>query len=122
MEQSVQRQTNEPPIQDITQEIMNPLHEKATRIQRMARAVRQRRNNTDRQYKEQISREFDENITGSNLTVNGYITSGNNVWNRSADGIYRTYYATNEISYYCCGGNSAIGHVFIIMVILMFFK
>jgi hypothetical protein len=50
--------------------------------------------------------------TGSNLTVNGYITYGNNVWNRSADGIYRTYYATNEISYYCCGGNSAIGHVF----------
>ena len=29
MEQSVQRQTNEPPIQDITQEIMNPLHESA---------------------------------------------------------------------------------------------
>jgi hypothetical protein len=44
---------------------MNPLHEKATRIQRMARAVRQRRRNTDRQYQEQISREFDENITRS---------------------------------------------------------
>ncbi len=51
--------------------------------------------------------------TGSNFTVNGYITYGNNVWNRSADGIYRTYYATNEISYYCCGGTSStIGHIF----------
>jgi hypothetical protein len=52
MEQPVQRQINEPPIQDITQEIMNPLQESATRIQRMTRAVRQRRRNTDRQYQE----------------------------------------------------------------------
>jgi hypothetical protein len=53
---------NEPPIHDITNEIMNPLHERATRIQRMVRAVRQRRLNTDRQYQDQISREFDENM------------------------------------------------------------
>ena len=38
------------------------------------------------------------------VTCTGYITSGNNNWNRSSDGVYRTYYATNEISYYCCGG------------------
>lgn len=65
MEQSVQGQINEPPIQDITHEIMNPLHESATRIQRMSRAIRQRRRNADRQYQEQISREFDENIMRS---------------------------------------------------------
>ena len=47
-----------------------------------------------------------------NITYTGYLTSGNNVWNRSADGIYRTYYETNSISYYCCGGNSTEGHIF----------
>ena len=47
-----------------------------------------------------------------NVSYTGYLTSGNNVWNRSADGIYRTYYETNSISYYCCGGNNAIGHIF----------
>ena len=70
-EQSVQRQpvqgqpADEPPIYDITNEIMNPLNERAARIQRMARSVRTRRNNADRQYREQISREFDENIARS---------------------------------------------------------
>ena len=57
--------------------------------------------------------------TRSNLTVNGYTILGNNVWNRSVDGIYRTYYGTNDISYYCardsptshpaCGGPSRPG-------------
>ncbi len=51
-------------------------------------------------------------VDNGNVSCTGYITSGNNVWNRSSDGVYRTYYATNEISYYCCGGNSAIGHIF----------
>ena len=65
-EQSVQRPPdNEPPIHDITNEIMNPLNESATRIQRMVRSVRRRRNDADRQYREQISREFDENIARS---------------------------------------------------------
>ena len=62
IEQSVQGQIQEPPIHDITNEIMNPLHERATRTQRMVRAVRQRINNADRQYREQVSREFDENM------------------------------------------------------------
>ena len=51
-------------------------------------------------------------VDNGNVSCTGYLTCGNNVWNRSADGVYRTYYATNEISYYCCGGNSTIGHIF----------
>jgi hypothetical protein len=51
-------------------------------------------------------------VDNGNVSYTGYTTSGNNVWNRSREGIYRTYYATNEISYYCCGGNSAEGHIF----------
>ena len=51
-------------------------------------------------------------VDNGNVTCSGYITCGNNVWNSSADGVYRTYYATNEISYYCCGGNRTIGHTF----------
>ena len=51
-------------------------------------------------------------VDNGNVTCTGYLKCGNNVWNRSADGVYRTYYATNEISYYCCGGNSTIGHIF----------
>ena len=39
------------------------LNQSATRIQRLNRAVRQRRRNTERQYQDQISREFDENMT-----------------------------------------------------------
>ena len=50
--------------------------------------------------------------SSSNVTCTEYVTSGSNVRNRSSDGIYRTYYAANKISYYCCGGNSAIGHIF----------
>ena len=46
------------------------------------------------------------------LNVAGYITSGNGLWNRSADGVYRTFYGPNEISYYCCGGGLADGHIF----------
>ena len=41
------------------------LNQSATRIQRLNRAVRQRRRNTERQYQDQISREFDENMTRS---------------------------------------------------------
>ena len=44
---------------------MNPLHERATRIQRLTRAVRQRGRNADGQYQEQISREFDKNMMRS---------------------------------------------------------
>jgi hypothetical protein len=56
---------NEPPIQNITNEIMQPLERRATQIQRMVRSIRQRRQNADRQYQTQISREFDENMTKS---------------------------------------------------------
>ena len=58
-------QSGEPPIHDVTNEIMPLLHRSATRIQRLNRAVRQRRRNTERQYQDQISREFDENMTRS---------------------------------------------------------
>ena len=50
--------------------------------------------------------------TGSNLIVNGDLYLKNNTWHGSAEGVHRTYYATNEISCYCCGGNSTIGHIF----------
>jgi hypothetical protein len=58
-------QSGEPPIHDVTNEIMPLLHRSATRIQRLNRAVRQRRRNTERQYQDQISREFDENMARS---------------------------------------------------------
>jgi hypothetical protein len=58
-------QSNEPPIIDVTDEIMPLLNQRATRIQRLNRAVRQKRRNTERQYQDQISREFDENMTRS---------------------------------------------------------
>ncbi len=58
-------QSNEPPIIDVTNEIMPLLHSSATRIQRLNRAVRQRRRNIERQYQDQVSREFDENMTRS---------------------------------------------------------
>ena len=56
------RQQSEPPVIDLTNEIMPDLNRSATVIQRLNRAVRQRRANTDRVYREQISREFDENM------------------------------------------------------------
>ncbi len=46
-----------------------------------------------------------------NLTVNGDFVLKSNTWHRSAEGVYRTYYATNEISYCCCCGNSTEGHI-----------
>jgi len=48
----------------------------------------------------------------NNMTINGDLYLKNNTWHRSVDGVYRKYYATNEISYYCCGGNSTDGHIF----------
>jgi hypothetical protein len=50
-------------------------------------------------------------MTG-NLTVNANLYLKNNVWHSSIDNVYRLYFAPNEISYYCCGGNSTDGHVF----------
>jgi hypothetical protein len=46
----------------------------------------------------------------NNMTINGDLYLKNNTWHRSVDGVFRKYYATNEISYYCCGGNSRDGH------------
>ena len=57
-----QVQQNEPPIIDLTNEIMPDLNRSATVIQRLNRSVRQRRAAADRRYQEQISREFDENM------------------------------------------------------------
>ena len=51
-------------------------------------------------------------INGSTITINGDLYLKNSTWHRSVDGVYRLYYATNEISYYCCGGNSTDGHIF----------
>ena len=34
-------------------------------------------------------------VNNGDVSYTGYLTSGNNVWNRSAEGVYRTYYATN---------------------------
>jgi hypothetical protein len=50
-------------------------------------------------------------VTG-NLTVNSILKLKNNDWHTTIDGVNRLYYSQNEISYYCCGGNSASGHVF----------
>jgi hypothetical protein len=36
----------------------------------------------------------------------------NSVWHCSVEGIYRTYYGLNDVSYYCCGGGLAEGHIF----------
>ena len=55
-------QSSEPPIHNVTDEIMPLLHSSATRIQRLNRAIRQRRATADRRYREQISREFDDNM------------------------------------------------------------
>jgi hypothetical protein len=54
--------SSEPPIHNVTDEIMSLLHRSATRVQRLNRAVRQGRIDTDRRYQEQMSREFDENM------------------------------------------------------------
>jgi hypothetical protein len=54
---------SEPPIINVTDEIMPLLNRSATRIQRLNRAIRQRRATAERRYQEQISREFDENMT-----------------------------------------------------------
>ncbi len=45
-----------------------------------------------------------------NTTINGDLYLKNNTWHRSFYGVYRLYYATNDISFYCCGGNSTDGH------------
>ena len=50
-------------------------------------------------------------ITG-NLTVNGDLYLKNGTWHKSIDGVYRTYYGANEISYYCCGANNTDAHIF----------
>ena len=63
IEQHEPMSASEPPIINVTDEIMPLLNRSATRIQRMNRARRTRRiDNTDRLYQEQISRELDENI------------------------------------------------------------
>jgi hypothetical protein len=50
-------------------------------------------------------------MTG-NLTVNADLILKNSVWHRSIDGVYRFYYGLNDVSYYCCGGALAEGHIF----------
>jgi hypothetical protein len=50
--------------------------------------------------------------SSGNTTIKGALKLKNDTWHTSIEGVYRTYYATNEISYYCCGGNSAEGHIF----------
>jgi hypothetical protein len=44
----------------------------------------------------------------NNMTINGDLYLKNNTWHRSVDGVFRKYYATNEISYYCCDGTLEI--------------
>jgi hypothetical protein len=61
IQQHIQQQ-REAPVHDITNEIMPNLHASASRIQRMTRAVKQRKVNAQSSYYEQISREFDENM------------------------------------------------------------
>ncbi len=53
--------TSEPQIIDVIKII--PLNRSATQIQKMNRTIRTRRIDTDRYYQEQISREFDDNVT-----------------------------------------------------------
>jgi hypothetical protein len=55
-------QSNEPHIHAVTDKIMPLLHLSATTIQRLKRAVRQRRRDTERRYQEQIIREFDKTM------------------------------------------------------------
>jgi hypothetical protein len=50
-------------------------------------------------------------LTG-NLTINADLILKNSVWHRSIDGVYRFYYGLNDVSYYCCGGGLADGHIF----------
>ena len=55
-------------------------------------------------------------ITGSStfnntVSIGSTLSLANNIWNISADGVYRHYYGTNGISYYCCGAGTT-GHVF----------
>lgn len=52
------------------------------------------------------------NIKNSEINLNQRVKYAHSVWNISADNINRTYYANNDISYYCCGANNAIGHMF----------
>ena len=63
MSASAPMSASEPPIINVTDEIMPLLNRSATRIQRLNRAIRQRRTTAERRYQEQISREFDENMT-----------------------------------------------------------
>jgi hypothetical protein len=51
-------------------------------------------------------------LTSLNTTINGVLKLKNDVWHTSIDGINRLYYSANERSYYCCGANSTIGHLF----------
>ena len=47
-----------------------------------------------------------------NTTINGVLKLKNSDWHTSIDGVNRLYFALNEITYYCCGGNSQLGHMF----------
>ncbi len=52
------------------------------------------------------------NIKNTETYFNQRVKYPNGLWNISSDGVYRTYYGNNDISYYCCCGNNAIGHMF----------
>ena len=64
-ESHVQSQSNEPPIINLTDEIMPGLNENATRIQKMVRGKRARKQTEEKKYINQISKDLDENMARS---------------------------------------------------------
>ena len=52
------------------------------------------------------------NNPNSKLDIRGNFSVSTGVWNISSDGVYRTHYGANDVSYYCCGSGSTTGHMF----------